>query len=386
MAKVFDLFKEKVLCATYLPTSPLDTLQARLTASSLLQSKNPSIVEQAQAFIKKISSTPSDFTYLLQLSSQIKTWDCLQICSAYTNISGNFLEYKITYTSLEGNHKTIHRHALFETNDNRCYFVSETPPLIRVIGDPVLHQPGIPFPENATLEDHQELQRQIHLAKELLVTTGGAGIAANQCAAIDKPYCFAIVGVFYDIPEQVSKVEKRYPKVNFPRASIMVNPTIISMSQDSQDFNHACLSVPCGNRCAVTSPAEISVSFQDPLDNMRVKKLQSKHAEAVVLWHELTHILDGKTYMDVMLERLSAKNLTLFQGMVDEEIQRRHPQTEAQIPELTVPPFYISVKIDALGEPQLDTHELINALSNMTEETLRGLEERSQLDQVTFRC
>jgi peptide deformylase len=382
MHDIFNVFKTKVLNPSYLPATPLEALKARLTAAWLLQDEDQEVREEAKEFMEKTSLHEDlDLFYFLRLSSQIRRWDSLQICSSYTNISGNFLEYKLTFTTVGGINKTDHFHALFESKNQVCYFVSQTPPMIRVIGDSILHQPGIPFPkmETATTKDHQELKRQIELAKELLVKTGGAGIAANQCAAIEKPFSFTIVGVFYEIPEQVEKVTKRYPTAKFPQATIMVNPVITSMSQETQNFNHACLSVPCGNRCAVKSPMEITVRFQDFLDKMQVKQMHCKGTEAVVLWHELTHILDGKTYMDVTFEALSLKHLSSFQQLLDEELQKRHHQSlsEQQIPELTVPPFYLSVTIGPSGEPQLDTNALNKALINMTEETLAGLSKRA---------
>lgn len=118
-------------------------------------------------------------------------------------------------------------------------------------GDPILQQPGILFPEEATEEQQQELAMQIEHAKSVLIQTGGAGIAANQCAAIAKPYRFTIVGVFHSIAEHANGVARRYPNAHFPEAMIMVNPVITSISQETQAFNHACLSVPCANRCSV---------------------------------------------------------------------------------------------------------------------------------------
>ncbi|MFC3908829.1 peptide deformylase [Legionella dresdenensis] len=371
---IFKAFEDKVLDLTYYPTQPLETLKVRLTAVWLLQQPDLALIEYAEALINRTShSKEVDLLWMKEFSSQIKSWGNLNICSTYNNPAGTFLEYKLSFTALDGNKKSLHFHALYEIRDKRCYFVSQAQPVIRVIGDPILHQPGIPFPEDATAEQHLELSGQIEHAKSVLIQAGGAGIAANQCAAIARPFRFAIVGVFYDSPEHVSGVEKRYPGTTFPAAVIMVNPIIISVSQETQNFNHACLSVPCPNRCAVKSPVEISVAYQDPAKNMQSQQVTLKGVDAVVLWHELTHILDGKTYMDVTFENLPLDDLAQFQKMVDEELYKRQKEEFTYLPQLTVPPFYFSVKMEQNGTTKLDINELANVLPRMAEETLDGL-------------
>ena len=147
---------------------------------------------------------------------------------------------------------------------------------IRIIGDPVLHQPGIIFPLNPSKEEFLELQRQINLARDVLIETKGAGIAANQYAQIAFPYCFMIVGVFYEIPAHIEGVAQRYPNSPFPQAQIMVNPALKFSSETMQSFNHACLSVPCANRCEVLSPREFIVQYQDLQQSMQVVSKQYK--------------------------------------------------------------------------------------------------------------
>ncbi|MBA2650768.1 MAG: peptide deformylase [Tatlockia sp.] len=376
---IFNEYKEKILDTSYYPTNAIQTLKARLTASWLLLHSDPDIVSQAEAFIQKTSTfKEADLSHLKQLASQINTWDEFQICSAYTNIAGNFLEYKLSFTTLDNRKDTVHFHAQFETKDHRCCFVSQTSPLIRVIGDPILHQPGALFPQTPTSEEQQELLRQIELAKSVLIQTSGAGIAANQCAALEHPYRFTIVGVFYEISEHVQGVERRYPSTKFPQARIMINPVITAISQETQSFNHGCLSVPCSNRCTVLSPIEMSVTYKDPIEEMSLNQVTFSGVNAVVLWHELTHILSGKTYMDVIFESLSLEDLNQFQKMLLDELQNRTVENYNYLPELTVPPFHLSVKANSLGFTRLDKTELDNVLPNMTDETLAGLLNQAQ--------
>jgi len=370
---IFSEFKNKVLDASYYPSHPLETLKARLTATWLLQNSDLDIVRQAKEFLLKTSVFKEhDLFRLEQLASRVQSWDVLQICSSYTNTQGIFLEYKLLITSNE-HPQELHFHARFEILDEVCCYVSQTTPLIRVTGDPILQRPGIYFPEHATLEQQEELNKQIEHAKSVLIQTGGAGIAANQCAAIPNPYRFTIVGMFHDNLEHASGVAKRYPGTKFPQAMIMVNPIIKIVSKETQKFNHACLSVPCGNRCTVISPMEMSVKYQDPMDTMLIKEVTLTGVDAVVLWHELTHIIDGKTYMDVIFDALTVEDLIEFQEMMQQEIQRRQNESYAEIPELSVPPFHISVKASDCGTLKLDSKELVEVLPKMTNETLSGL-------------
>jgi peptide deformylase len=372
--QIFSEFKNKVLKSSYYPTNPLETLKARLTAVWLLQHPKSNIVRRAEAFILKTSAfKKEDLSRLQQLAARIKTWDELQICSAYTNTFGTFLEYKLSYTTFDERRQNLHFHARYHTEDQFCIFVSQTTPLIRVIGDPILQRPGILFPQNPTPKQKQKLAAQIELAKAVLIQTGGAGIAANQCAAIKLPYRFTIVGVFNEIPEHVKGVERRYPGTKFPQAMIMVNPVITATSTETQKFNHACLSVPCANRCAVASPMEMSVRYRDPLAEMQFKEVKLTGVDAVVLWHELTHIVYGKTYMDVTFDALPLEDLIQFKRMLNDELRSRHEEGYSQIPDLTVPPFHFSDKVNEAGTAKLDAKELAEVLPKMTEETLSGL-------------
>jgi len=371
---IFKDFRDKIITPSYYPVQPLETLKARLTAVSLLQDTDLFVAKQAEAFILRTSTfKDADLSRLQQFSSQIQTWEAFEVCSSYTNIQGTFLEYKLSFTKFDKNKGSIHFHAQYETKNDVCYFVSQSTPLIRVIGDPVLHQPGLLFPQHPSHEEKTALAAQIEHAKSVLIQTGGAGIAANQCAKLERPYRFTIVGVFYDIQEHAAGVARRYPNAKFPQAIIMVNPVITAVSQEKQQFNHACLSVPCGNRCAVQSPMEMMVSYQDPTERMSVKNIKFSGIDAVVLWHELTHIVYGKTYMDVTFESLPLEDLLQFEKMLEGEIQSRLIAKGPNIPELTVPPFHFSVKISASGSPRLDKTELETVLPKMSEETLNGL-------------
>ena len=371
----FNEYKKRIINDEY-PSTPLDNLKSRITAMWLLESDDLYLVEKANLFIRETSiSNDDDFDQLRILSTQIKKWDELEICSIYENISGLFVEYKLRFTTIDDKEQTIHRHSLYQTQTDKCYFISQYPPLIRIIGDLVLHEPGIVFPQDPSEAQRLDLEKQIEHAKAVLIQTGGAGIAANQCAGISSPYRFTIVGVFYDIPDHVAGLEKRYPGTRFPEARIMVNPTIINYSAATQSFNHACLSVPCGNRCEVKSPQEITVEYQDPKQDMASVTVTLQGVDAVVLWHELNHILDGKTYIDTTFEALSSVELSKIEDIIIKE-QEQRMMGSSIIPTLSVPPFYITVKINNEGVQTLNEEALTEVLPNTTNETLTGLLDR----------
>ena len=372
---IFKDYQDRVLDPDYYPSTPEETLKARLTAVYLLQDSNAVIIHQAEDFIHKTSTTKKEDLERLKLfAHRVVSWDQFKILSSYENSTGPFLEYKLSITNKDGASETIHLHALYKILGNQCCYVSQTPPLVRVLGDSVLHQSGTNFPEKYTAKELVELQRQINIAKDILVETFGAGIAANQCATIQNPYRFAIVGVFYEIPKHIEGVNRRYPNVIFPEARIMVNPVILSSSKKMQNFKHACLSVPSPNRCTISSPEEIEVAYRDPLKAMHSVSITMKGMDAVVLWHELNHILDGKTYLDTAIASLTSKDLSLLETMISAEYSAR--QLKATIPILTVPPFYHTILIHEDGQIRLDTKVLEEALAKMTEETLLGLQLR----------
>ncbi|WP_207384438.1 hypothetical protein, partial [Legionella nautarum] len=92
--------------------------------------------------------------------------------------------------------------------------------------------------------------------------------------------------------------------------------------------------------------------------------------------YQLTHILSGKTYMDVTFESLPLDDLHQFQKILKTELKSRRVQSHDHLPELTVPPFHLSVKIeDAI--PRLDQKALLDVISKISDETLAGLSQQA---------
>lgn len=369
--KIFNAYRSKINNPLYVPSQPVEALQAYITAVWFTQSDNKDMASTAKNYIERLAST-TDTSFIP--SDEILCWETLEICSSYEATTGYYVEYKLNLTTAQSKREIIHRHAQFQQQDTKCVLISQSLPMVRVIGDPVLHQPGIPYPEKPTEQEQVELSRQISIAKAILIKTGGGGIAANQCAQIDKPYQFAIVGIFYESPEHVTGIKRRYPNAKFPQAMIMVNPKILRASKDVQKFNHGCLSVPSPNRCEILSPKEMEISYQDASQDMTKVTVCLKEDDAVALWHELNHILDGQTYLDTALSYLSPQDVKTLEEILVTEIQSR--SNEAHIAQLTVPPFKLTMQIDTHGFGHLNTDKLKDALGKMTTDTLTGIQER----------
>lgn len=189
-------------------------------------------------------------------------------------------------------------------------------PRLRYIGDPILHQPGllVPVQTDSSLSTRymaeadviKALTQQIEIAKALLIDTGGLGIAANQCADIAKPYQFAIVGIYHEIKAHTDKVLTRYPSLIFPEAMLIVNPIVVASSENQQVFRHGCLSIPGKLRADLLTPESITLAYLR-FDGKYFYSEQQVFTglPAVILQHELNHILYGLTYFDCCLSYLS---------------------------------------------------------------------------------
>ncbi len=173
-------------------------------------------------------------------------------------------------------------------------------------------------------------------------------------------------------------MNERYPEARFPEATIMVNLVIENTSRETQSFKHACLSVPCANRAMVISPLTIEVSYLDALADLNQTTQTFRGIDAVVLWHELMHILEGETYMDVTFKALEVDDLRIFIQRLQQEIMQRPKRATAAIPCLTVPPFHQSIDLDNKAA-RLNQQALDDLLPNIAWDCLTGLVARAEL-------
>jgi peptide deformylase len=111
--------------------------------------------------------------------------------------------------------------------------------------------------------------------KELMYEADGIGLAATQVGIQLRIFTF-------DLSE-----EKNSPQV-------VINPRIISKSQEKIEFEEGCLSIP-GLRLPIKRSRKIIVKWIDERGNEHQKELEN--LESVLFQHEIDH-LDGKLIID----------------------------------------------------------------------------------------
>lgn len=271
-----------------------------------------------------------------------------------------------------------------------------TPARLRIIGDPVLHSPGMTVPAAPTPQDMAELEQQIALARQLLIQTGGLGIAANQCADIAKPYRFAIVGVYHEVAEHVAHTKARYPDLIFPQARLMLNPEVIAASEEMQPFRHGCLSIPGGLRAEILTPKSMTISYLTYEHGHFIHQQETYvDVAAVILQHELNHINAGLTYFDCCLTALSKADRSILSTILDNavshlghvDIHAAHfntPQVQQSTSNksTSAPAFYRIVSIDQHGHSIFHPDILTQALAEHPHlVTCLGLQQRLRIYQ-----
>lgn len=185
---------------------------------------------------------------------------------------------------------------------------------IRQLGDAVLHQEALPVLD----VNDPAVSEQIHIMKEDLITTGGVGIAANQCARIKNPLSIVLSGVDYGCPEHVAKVMRRYPSAFFPPMMICINPEIIHQSEEKEFFAEGCLSARSPFRAEVSRPRTITVRYQDLTGEWHEDALSG--TDARVMQHEIDHIRNGKVYIQHILDELTREQCDVVHSLIDESL------------------------------------------------------------------
>jgi peptide deformylase len=120
----------------------------------------------------------------------------------------------------------------------------------------------------------------------------GIGLAANQ---VGQSLSLLIVGDIYDDNDNLIHPKKAY-----------INPEILAFSDEQEEFNEGCLSVP-ELRENVVRPSEIQLRFVDIDGNE--KEIFANGLLARVLQHEIDH-LNGILFF----ERISPVRRTLIQN------------------------------------------------------------------------
>ncbi|MBW4514236.1 MAG: peptide deformylase [Timaviella obliquedivisa GSE-PSE-MK23-08B] len=145
------------------------------------------------------------------------------------------------------------------------------------VGNPVLRQIAQPVDRL-----NEPIQALIDSLMETLLQSNGVGIAAPQVAASYRLFIVA------------SRPNPRYPNAPEMQPTVMINPRIITASDEILKDWEGCLSVP-GIRGLVPRHRAIAVEYCD-----RQGKLQQQHLTefvARIFQHELDH-LNGMVFLD----------------------------------------------------------------------------------------
>lgn len=149
---------------------------------------------------------------------------------------------------------------------------------IAQLGNPILRQNAQPV-ENIT---DTKLQKLIDALIATAASANGVGIAAPQ---VSQSYRLFIVA---------SRPSPRYPNAPQMQPTAMINPRIISHSEETLKGWEGCLSVP-GVRGLVPRYHAIAVEYLDRGGNLQRQELTDFVAR--IFQHELDH-LDGIVFVD----------------------------------------------------------------------------------------
>lgn len=167
-------------------------------------------------------------------------------------------------------------------------------PVLR-IGNPLLSQVA----QEVTEFDTPELHRLIDDMRDTMAELNGAGIAAPQIGVSKKVVIFGM------------QSNPRYPNEELIPETILLNPVIEVLDDQTQGMWEGCLSVP-GLRGYVERPAHIRYHGFDPYGQKIDRTVTGFHA--IVVQHECDH-LEGILYP----QRITDPTLFGF----EEELEQR---------------------------------------------------------------
>jgi peptide deformylase len=149
---------------------------------------------------------------------------------------------------------------------------------IAQLGNPILRQ----LAQSVTNVTDPQWQEFIDSLMATAKATNGVGIAAPQ---VSQPYRLLIVA---------SRPSPRYPDAPIMEPTAMINPKILTYSEEKVKGWEGCLSVP-GWRGFVPRYQAISVEYLDRYGNLKRQEL--KDFVARIFQHEFDH-LEGIVFLD----------------------------------------------------------------------------------------
>jgi peptide deformylase len=169
---------------------------------------------------------------------------------------------------------------------------------IRTFGDPVLRER---CPEVETIG--QDIAQLVRDLVDTLPRPGGAGLSANQIGVVKRVFVF----------ENEGKIEE------------CINPRIISASEDIEEEEEGCLSLP---GVAMPVPRNLALDFEYTDLAGETHRVHHEGWIARVFQHELDH-LDGKLILDRTDRESRVEALQVLQG-----VHAARYETESGFPRL----------------------------------------------------
>lgn len=338
--------------------------------------------EKARSFLLSTmtqSEQQYDFPLKEEFVRNVTQWGMPIISASRSDGTLNAIVYKINYKvgavdktlheisffskDTNGEFKFTHKHNLTELYEKYCNTNSPSSKTnIRQLGDQILQR------ETKTVSDFskekQNILAQIEIMQRMLTSTGGVGIASNQCSEIDDPLKLTLVGVDYRNPEHVIKAVTRYPTALFPQLQVCLNPIITEASKEFVVFPEGCLSVQGRMRAQVKRPKSVKVKHQDA-DGVEHEKWY-EDSDGRVFQHEMDHILNGVVYIQHIISELNQDQCRLLVEMIEKIITGQ----------TTVNPFLSPLVVferDQKGDIVFENEKAYECLQGINHDALLGL-------------
>lgn len=155
---------------------------------------------------------------------------------------------------------------------------------IRAYGDPLLHEEAKPVSKNST-----EIQQLIDSMILTMRRADGTGLAAPQIGKRLRIFVADLTGALSLLPEHE---QFKIPK----QPMVCVNPKIIFSSQEKEEFEEGCLSIP-NLPIKIKRPNKVTFQYSDR--NFKQQEIEGIGPVASVLQHENDH-LDGILHIDYL--------------------------------------------------------------------------------------
>ncbi len=233
---------------------------------------------------------------------------------------------------------------------------------IRQAGDPILHK----SPKRVDWSLQLDLGSTIAIMQKNLHETGGIGIAANQCEEIADPLQIIIVGT--DDEEARMRCKVRYPEIEIPQETVMINPKILTLSGEPYypKSGEGCLSVKGSLRGRVKRYPTVSVEYDDLEGQHQQRSFHKLFAH--VIQHECDH-LNGIVYLQKILGELTPEQHETFFTCVSKALET---YAKKSISEFIVTPELIFDRQE--GTVVFTKTALLAELKKMDYVTLEGLQ------------